>query len=118
MEINLVKNKLFIHCMNIREGSAVFLVVLYVIIMLFVLYSFSSNKEWRLPKGSCPDFWVSDENGNCCNYHNAENSTCQKFDLSNENLCDVAKIAYANNYPWDGITYGFGKNPPCSISLS
>jgi len=100
--------------MKIREKFLIVLVILYIIIMLFVLYSFSSNKEWRLPTYSCPDFWIKDGD-NCCNYRNKDvNNQCVKFDLSDENFCDTVKMIYKNNYTWDGITYGFGKTAPCT----
>jgi len=99
--------------MNIREGVFTTLIVLYIIIMLFVLYSFSSNKSWRLPKSSCPDFWVKTSNGECCNYH-SKTKQCDTFDLSEESLCNTVKDIYKNGYDWDGITYGFGNSPPCA----
>ena len=81
--------------------------------MLFVLYSYSSNKSWRLPKSSCPDFWVKNSNGECCNYH-SKTSECKPFDLSEENFCNTVKNEIIpNGYIWDGITYGFGNSPPC-----
>ena len=97
--------------MDIRETASMVLVVLYIVIMLFILYSFSSDKNWRLPISSCPDFWTKN-NGQCCNYR-SKTPQCDTFDLSKETFCNTVKHIYSSGYVWDGITYGFGNSPPC-----
>ena len=110
--------------------------VIFILFLIVMLFDYArSSLNWRSPQ-KCPDFWV-EENGQCYNIKglgkclssnigefsmNSVNINVEKgkyyymnFDnLSGGNTdCNKQKWATGCDIAWDGITYGYGNNPPC-----
>lgn len=109
--------------------------VIFVLFLIVLLFNYA-DIEWRKPPQKCPDFWVEEENGQCYNIKGLgrcissnigdystknvvlPNIEKEKFYYMDFNLynsdCSKSKWANGCGLAWDGITYGYGKTPPCN----
>lgn len=113
--------------------------VIFIIFLIVLIFNYTNYDNWRTPQ-KCPDFWVEEENGQCYNIKGLgkclssnigefstnnvkfqKNIEKEKFyymdfnNLSGGNTpCNKQKWASGCDIAWDGITYGYGKNVPCS----
>ena len=117
--------------LDFKKKVIIFFLVLLVIIltiMAFTINKKQSNVKWPPYIANCPDYWIDlSSNGSMC-YNQHSLGTCSMPIGNNKNTMDFTSEIYtgsegdcnkkkwANNcgLAWDGITYGYGKNDPCS----
>ena len=96
--------------------------------MSFMINKKSDDAKWPPYVANCPDYWLdlSSNGSKCLNTHLL--GTCGVPTPKNPNTVDFTadiytgsegdcnKKTWANKcgVTWDGITYGYGKNDPCS----
>jgi hypothetical protein len=115
---------------------AIVLLIVMLIIINLSLTNASASLTWPPIKTDCPDYW-EDLLGNgsqCVNIKNIGTcfNTNPKFDANGNilpntsmnfstpiytgpnGLCEKKKWARNCGVAWDGITYGYGSNDPCT----
>lgn len=115
---------------------AIVLLIGMLIVINISLTSATASMMWPPIKTDCPDYW-EDLSGNGSQCFNIKDiGTCPsyepKFDANRKplvsstmnfsgalytgpnGLCEKKKWAKRCNVEWDGITYGYGINNPCS----
>jgi hypothetical protein len=124
---------------NVQYNILLSLFGVFVLFLICILINYAlSSKNWRLPPQKCPDYWVEEEDGTCynikglgtCLYSNTGNFSTDNVTLQNINkekyyymdfskveggntACNKQKWANGCGIEWDGITYGYGNDPPC-----
>jgi hypothetical protein len=121
MELNF-KKKVMLFCL--------IALVIVLFIILIVIRQKSSNVKWPPYVSNCPDYWLdlSSNGSQClnikklgtCNIPTKDNNSLMDFTTgtftSSGGQCNKQKWANTCGVTWDGITYGYGKNNPCSES--
>jgi hypothetical protein len=116
---------------DFKKKVIIFLLILLAIIlfiMAFTINKKSNNMKWPPYVANCPDYWLdlSSNGSSCFNQHSLGN--CAIPTTSNQNTVDFTSSIYTGSegecnkkkwaincgVTWDGITYGYGKNDPCS----
>jgi hypothetical protein len=106
--------------------ATVFLIIILVL-FAYSLHNQKQKQKWPPTESSCPDYWVDNgTNGsNCRNVLGLGEETC-KSDVNfstapyvgTGGTCEKKVWANGCKVTWDGITYGYGNNNPCSPSSS
>ena len=106
------------------------LLVIILIIMAYTINSKTNNMKWPPYIANCPDYWLDlSSNGSMC-YNQHSLGRCGIPSQTNENTVDFTLDMYTNSQgdcnkkkwaencqvTWDGITYGYGNNNPCSTN--
>lgn len=117
--------------LDFKKKVIIFFLLLLVIILLIMSYAITkktNDLKWPPYIANCPDYWLDlASNGSMC-YNKHSLGTCSLPRDNNKNTVDFTSDIYtssegdcnkkkwANNcgVSWDGITYGYGKNDPCS----
>lgn len=117
--------------LNFKKKVILFFLVLLVIILFIMGYLMNkktSDMKWPPYVANCPDYWLdlSSNGSRCYNQHSlgtcaiptATDKNTVDFTASiytgSEGKCNKKKWATNCGVTWDGITYGYGKNDPCS----
>ena len=121
--------------LDFKKKVILFFLILLVIIlfvMAFMMNKQDENSEWPPYIANCPDYWLDlSSNGSQC-YNAKSLGTCGIPTTENKNVVDFTSELYAGSngncnkqkwatkcgVTWDGITYGYGKNDPCSTTDS
>jgi hypothetical protein len=117
--------------LDFKKKLIIFFLILLVIILFIISYTIndkSNNIKWPPYVANCPDYWLDlSSNGSMC-YNKHSLGTCGVPTLSNDNTIDFTRSIYTSSQgdcnkkkwaetcgvSWDGITYGYGNNNPCS----
>lgn len=116
---------------DFKKKVMLFFLVLLVIILFAMAYTINkktSDMKWPPYVANCPDYWLdlSSNGSRCHNQHSL--GTCAIATEANETYVDFTSSVYTGSsgdcnkkkwatncgVTWDGITYGYGKNDPCS----
>lgn len=95
-------------------------VLLISLIFIGLMLSYAKDESWPPVAQGCPDYWTMNKEGKCVNEKNL--GTCAKgadgsggmMDFKDYDNCKKYTWANGCNVTWDGITYGYGTNKPCS----
>jgi hypothetical protein len=112
--------------------STLLIIATVILIIILVLFAYSlhnqkKKQKWPPTDSSCPDYWVEDgTNGSKCRNvlglgkeqckNDVDFSTAPYVGQNSE--CEKFKWAQRCGVTWDGITYGFGNDNPCTSSSS
>jgi len=102
--------------------------VITLIILAFAIKNRTNDMKWPPYVANCPDYWLdlSSDGSQCynkkslgtCNIPSSSDPNYMNFTSSaftgSEGQCNKKKWATNCGLTWDGITYGYGKNDPCS----
>ena len=99
--------------------SGILLIVLFILIA--ISYSHASSKAvWPPLINNCPDYFkdVNGDGSNCINEFNLGENVPNSINFKDNYPTSCQKYTFCNSklLTWDGITYGYGINPPCDSS--
>ncbi len=110
--------------------STLLIIATVILIIILVLFAYSlhnqkQKQKWPPTESSCPDYWVDNgTNGsNCVNTlslgkcKDAPNFFKAPY-VGSGGSCKKKGWANGCQVTWDGITYGYGNNDPCTTISS
>jgi hypothetical protein len=116
---------------DFKKKVILFFLLLLVIILFIMSYTInekSNDLKWPPYIANCPDYWLDlSSNGSRC-YNKHSLGRCGIPSSTNKNIVDFTADIYTSSegdcnkkkwsenclVTWDGITYGYGNNNPCS----
>ena len=94
-------------------------ILLISLIFIGLLLGYAKDESWPPIAQGCPDYWTMNKEGKCVNEKSL--GTCAKdsegsdtMDFKDYDNCKKYNWANGCKVAWDGITYGYGTNKPCS----
>ena len=117
--------------LDFKKKLIIFFLILLVIILFIISYTIKNKTndiKWPPYVANCPDYWLDlSSNGSMC-YNKHSLGTCGVPVSGNDNTIDFTRSIYTSSQgdcnkkkwaercgvSWDGITYGYGNNNPCS----
>jgi hypothetical protein len=117
--------------LDFKKKVILFFLILLAIILFIMAYTINkktNDLKWPPYISNCPDYWLdlSSNGSRCFNQHslgkcaipNSLEQNTVDFTSSiytgSEGECNKKKWANNCGVTWDGITYGYGNNDPCS----
>ena len=108
--------------------STLLIIATVILIIILVLFAYSlhhqkKKQKWPPTMASCPDYWVDNGiNGSKChNVLGLGKESCKNdvdFSIATysgaQGPCNKFKWAQNCGVTWDGITYGYGSDNPCT----